>query len=454
MTVTGCFEFIVIFRLYYQPEPLEQIVRSRFSSRQIFIAIFAAFISFAAYTCIFAFRKAFNVAAYEGHMLFGIDYKIALVITQVLGYMSSKFYGIRFISELKRIGRGRLIIVLVAIAWLSWLLFALLPAPYNCWCLFLNGFPLGMLWGVVFSYVEGRRTTDLISAALAVSFIFASGLAKSIAQWVMDYWQISEYWMPFTVGGIFLPPLLLFIYLLEKIPPPDEEDERERMHRLPMPAGKRLELLSRFLPGIVLLIIIYILVTILREIRDSFMADMWRASGEHFEAGVFAQTEATISLIILVLIASMMFIRNNFKAFIFTQVIMLAGFIIALVTTLIYLQQACSLYNWMILVGLGLFLVYIPFNSILFDRFIATFRFAGNVGFLIYVADSFGYLGSVGVLLTKSLFQVQADWLQFYIQVVLTTGMAGIMGTSICMIYFFRKHRSFLRKGAQQELHL
>jgi hypothetical protein len=31
---------------------------------------------------------------------------------------------------------------------------------------------LGMLWGVVFSYVEGRKTTDFIGAALAVSFIF------------------------------------------------------------------------------------------------------------------------------------------------------------------------------------------------------------------------------------------------------------------------------------------
>ncbi|WP_232538717.1 DUF5690 family protein [Chitinophaga tropicalis] len=426
---------------------MEHIATSRFSLQQVFVALFAAFASFAAYTCIFAFRKAFNVASYEGHILLGINYKIALVITQVMGYMTSKFYGIRFISEMKRIGRWKLIIILVSIAWLSWLFFALFPPPYNCWCLFLNGFPLGMLWGVVFSYVEGRRTTDLISAALAVSFIFASGLAKSTAQWVMESWHISEYWMPFAVGAIFMPPLLLFIYLLERIPPPNEEDEAERMHRLPMPAEKRLELLSRFLPGIVLLVIIYILVTILREIRDSFMADMWRASGEHFEAGVFAQTEATISVIILILIASMMFLRNNFKAFLITQVIMLIGFIIALLTTIIYLQQACSLYNWMVLVGLGLFLVYIPFNSILFDRFIATFRFAGNVGFLIYIADSFGYLGSVGVLLTKSLFQVQANWLQFYIQVVLTTGMAGIIGTCICMIYFIRKYRSFLRQS-------
>lgn len=424
---------------------MHQPISNRFSSRQLSVAVFSALITFAAYTCIFAFRKAFNVAAYAGYTVWGLDYKIVLVIIQVLGYMSSKFYGIRFISEMKRVGRGRLILLLVALSWLAWLLFALIPPPYNAWCLFFNGFPLGMIWGIVFSYVEGRRTTDLISAALAVSFIFASGLAKFTAQWVMQSLGVNEFRMPFVVGALFILPLLFFIYLLEKIPPPDAEDKALRMHRLPMPAEERKKLLARFLPGLVMLIVIYILVTILREVRDSFMADMWRASGEPFDASVFTRTETIISLIILVMIAAMIFLQNNYNTFILTQVIMLLGFIISLVTTVVYLQSGLSLYLWMILVGLGLFMVYIPFNSILFDRFIATFRISGNVGFLIYLADSFGYLGSVGVLLTKTLFRIQANWLQFYTQLVLITGCVGIIGTVISIVYFMRKYRSEIK---------
>jgi hypothetical protein len=412
----------------------------KFSSREISVAIFAAITSFAAYTSIFAFRKAFNVAPYAGHSVLGMDYKVVLVVTQVFGYMLSKFYGIRFISEMKRMGRGQLILLLVGIAWMAWLLFALLPAPYNCWCLLFNGFPLGMLWGVLFSYVEGRRTTDLISAALAVSFIFASGLAKSTALWVMNSWQVTEYWMPFVVGCIFMPPLLLFVYLLEKIPPPDAADKAQRMERLPMSREQRRALLAGFLPGILSLVVIYVLVTILREVRDSFMADMWRESGEVFNASVFASTETIITVVILVLIAAMMLLRNNFRAFMLAQVIMLLGFIISLVITLLYMQQLTSLYSWMLLVGLGLYMVYIPFNSILFDRFIAAFRFAGNVGFLIYLADSFGYLGSVGVLLIKTILKVEANWLQFYQQLVLVTGLVGLAGTIISLLYFRRKY--------------
>ncbi|MEJ7913161.1 MAG: DUF5690 family protein, partial [Chitinophagaceae bacterium] len=58
-----------------------------------YTSLLAAFVCFGAYTCIFAFRKAFNVAPYEGHRVLGLDYKVMIIITQVFGYMLSKFYG-------------------------------------------------------------------------------------------------------------------------------------------------------------------------------------------------------------------------------------------------------------------------------------------------------------------------------------------------------------------------
>ncbi len=418
---------------------------SYFSFKNSFYtSLFAAAVCFAAYTCIFSFRKAFNVASYDGYEVAGLNYKVVLVITQVAGYMLSKFYGIKFISELKRVGRGKLILVLVGISWFAWLLFALIPPPYNFWVLMLNGFPLGMLWGVVFSYVEGRKATDFIGAALAVSFIFGSGIAKSVAQAVMTNWGVTEYWMPFVTALIFFFPLLLFVYLLEKIPPPDASDVAQRTERLPMRAADRKAFLKLFLPGIVLLVLVYIFVTVLREVRDSFMADMWRASGEEFLPGVFAKTETLISIIILVMIAGMVVIKNNLKAFLIAQWMMLAGFVLSGIVTWFYLQQQLNTFNWMTLVGLGLYMTYIPYNSILFDRLLAAFKYAGNVGFLIYVADAFGYLASVSVVLTKTVFKLQLNWLQFYTTLVLITSVAGVLFTFFSIFYFNKKHKVML----------
>jgi hypothetical protein len=94
---------------------------------------------------------------------------------------------------------------------------------------------------------------------------------------------------------------------------------------------------------------------------------------------------------------------------------------------------------WMILVGLGLYMVYIPFNSVFFERMIAAFRFTGNVGFLIYLADSFGYLGSVSVLLSKEIFKVQLNWVVFFSNSVLILSVAGLLITVYAGYYFWKK---------------
>jgi hypothetical protein len=99
----------------------------------------------------------------------------------MIGYMLSKFYGIKFIAELKIQGRFSTAVVLVGTAWLSLLFFGITPAPYGMIFLFINGFMLGFMWGIVFSYVEGRRATDFIGAVMAVSFIFAGGFTRSVA---------------------------------------------------------------------------------------------------------------------------------------------------------------------------------------------------------------------------------------------------------------------------------
>jgi hypothetical protein len=103
---------------------------------------------------------------------------------------------------------------------------------------------------------------------------------------------------------------------------------------------------------------------------------------------------------------------------------------------------------WMSLIGLGLYLGYVPFNSIFFDRMIAAFQYAGTVGFIMYVADSFGYLGSVGVLFFKEFGFAKVSWLDFFISIgyfISITATALMTGS---MVYFHLKHRS-LKKSTE-----
>ncbi|MEO7531678.1 MAG: DUF5690 family protein, partial [Sediminibacterium sp.] len=177
-----------------------------FKASPLQTGIYAAVAAFLTYTMIFGFRKSYTVCTFDGLRFWGLNYKTILVLSQMIGYLMAKFYGIKFISELKRLGRYKIILLLVGIAWSAWLFFAIVPPPYNAVFLFINGFPLGMLWGVVFSYVEGRRSTDFIGASLAVSFIFASGFVKTVGGWLLLEFHLSEFWVPFATGLVFALP--------------------------------------------------------------------------------------------------------------------------------------------------------------------------------------------------------------------------------------------------------
>src|SRR6478735_693681 len=401
--------------------------------------LYAAVVVFLTYTMIFGFRKSCTVCTFDGLRFAGLNYKIILVLSQMIGYLMAKFYGIKFISELKRLGRYKIILLLVGIAWLAWFFFAIIPAPYNAVFLFINGFPLGMLWGVVFSYVEGRRSTDFIGAALAVSFIFASGFVKSVGGWLLLEFHLSEFWVPFATGLVFAIPLLFFIYLIEKIPPPDEADIAARMKRTPMSAADRKKFISNFLPGLVACIVIYGFATIFRDLRDNFSADMWKEMGYLNQPAIFSKTETPIALIVLVLIGSMVLIKNSFKALMVAHLFIALGFALAGICTYFFVNGKLDPVWWMTSVGLGLYMVYIPFNSVFFERLIAAFRFTGNVGFLIYLADSFGYVGSVGVLLSKEIFKVKLNWVNFFSNSVMILSVIGVLVTVFSAYYFNRK---------------
>ena len=43
--------------------------------------------------------------------------------------------------------------------------------------------------------------TDVLASLLGVSMVISSGTAKSVGLYVMDIWQVSEFWMPALIGG-------------------------------------------------------------------------------------------------------------------------------------------------------------------------------------------------------------------------------------------------------------
>ncbi|HTJ48643.1 MAG TPA: DUF5690 family protein [Cyclobacteriaceae bacterium] len=421
------------------------------NSNGFWFSLYATCAAFSLYTCVYAFRKTFSVATFDGLMYAGISYKVWLVIAQVVGYGLSKFIGIKFISELQANSRSKGILVMVSVAGVSWLLFALVPPPFNIIFLFTNGLPLGLVWGMVFGYLEGRKMTEILGAGLSISFIFSAGLCKSVGGFIMRYWGTSEFWMPFVAACLFILPLLFFLWLLNRIPPPNDEDIKLRTKREPMNADERKTFFKTFWPGIILFVLAYMLLTTFRDFRDNFSAEVWKTLGYGNSPEIFTTTEIPVSIAVLIIMGSLMIIKNNKIALMVNHIIIMAGMIIIGISTFMFTHNMINAPTWMISIGLGLYLGYVPFNSIFFDRLIASFQYVGTVGFIMYVADSFGYLASISVLFFKEFGYAKLSWLNFLISTGYILSISGTLLTFGSMVYFIVKHRRWAVKKVVQE---
>ena len=418
----------------------------------IVFTVVAGVAGFCAYFSMYAFRKPFAAATFEAvpGWSFVLDYKIALVIAQAAGYALSKLIGVKVISEIDPARRGAAILALIGASWLALIAFALIPAPWNVAALFFNGLPLGMIWGLVFGYMEGRRVSEVLGAILCASFILSSGVVKSVGAWFLDTVHVTPFWMPAATGAVFFPLLFVSVWTLGQLPPPDAEDEAARVRRAPMSAGQRGAFLKAYAPGIILLVLAYVLLTALRDFRDNFAAELWSALGYGKEAGIFTASELPVAAISLVALAAVMIVRDNLRALMVIHAIVFAGFIMLGASTLAFQAHLLRPLPWMIIAGAGLYMAYTPFNAMLFDRLVAFSGRVATAGFLIYVADASGYCGSVALLLWRNFGGLKLDWLQFFTLSAYATSLIGAVLTVLAALYF----RTRAHRNAQDKLRL
>lgn len=277
-----------------------------------------------------------------------------------------------------------------------------------------------------------------MGALMSISLIFASGFVKTVARTLMSLASVSDYWMPFLTGLVFLLPLFLFVFCLEVIPPPSKEDQELRTKRVPMDAKQRRKFITTFLPGIILTIIIYVLLTCIRDMRDNFEVEIWNGLGIH-NNHIYTQIDTLISVVVLVMMGLLILIKDNLKAFTVIHIMIISGCLLIGVSTFFFDRGYIGPVSWMALLGMGLYMAYIPYNAIFFERMIANFHYKSNIGFIMYVADSIGYVGSFSILLFHEFGETSTSWMHFFKQCLFAIPLIGGVCSILSLIYFRRK---------------
>jgi hypothetical protein len=383
----------------------------------------------------YAFRKPFTAGEYAAVALGGIQTKTLLVTAQVLGYTLSKFIGVKVVAEMPAGRRIVWLLGLIGAAEAALLLFALTPTPWNGVFLFLNGLPLGMVFGLVLGFLEGRRHTEALTAGLCTSFIVAGGVTKSVGAYLLQA-GLTEAWMPFCAGLLFVPPLLLFAWMLARIPAPSAADVAARSVRTPMDGAERRAFYGRYAFGLSLLMLVFLLTTVLRSVRDDFALEIWNGLGVAGEPSVFAQSEIVVGVAIMLLSGLMVCVRDNRVAFFAALAMSIVGFALIGVALLGLNVGETSPLGFMVLHGLGVYLPYVVFHTTVFERLIALTRDRGTIVFLMGLADAIGYLGYAAVMIVKNCVGTLDHFLDFFVPLSWIVAGAGILLLLPCWRYF------------------
>ena len=345
------------------------------------------------------------------------------------------------ISVLKRENRLRFIILSVALAEASLVLFGCLPRPFNVFALFFNGLSLGCMWGVIFSFLEGRRVTDLLASLMGLSIALSSGTAKSIGLWVMDGLHINEFWMPAFIGAFAFPLLSLLGWLMTRMPQPTEADKALRTERVTMDGEARRRVFRSYMPVLTLLFAATLFITVLQDIKEDFLVKIIDVEAAGLSSWAFAKVDATVTLIILGLFALLSMVRSHVRALLLLLGLVTAGTLTLSFVAFHYDTLQLPPMLWLFLQSLSLYTVYLSFQTLFFERFIACFRIRGNVGFFIITLDFIGYAGTVLVLVVKEWLSPDVVWLDFYNHMSAYVGVFCAVAFCLAAFYIVRRYR-------------
>ncbi len=393
--------------------------------------------AFGTYFCMYGFRKPYTAATYSNVSLFGVDYKFLLIIAQTTGYVIAKWLGLKIVSEILPEQRIKMLLGLILFAESMLLLFGFVPRPWNILCLLLNGLPLGVVFGLVLTFLEGRKNTEALIAGLCASFIVSDGVSKSVGAMMLDH-GVAENFMPFFAGLIFAVPTLIFIGMLNYVPLPSAADIANRSLRAPMKAQARWDFFVKYLPGLAGITIAYLFVTLLRSVRADFAPEIWKSLGYRQTPALFTQSELLVSFGVVIINALAIFVPNHYKAFRFSLLTCLGGFVLLLFAVW-SLHYGLGKFPFMVLTGLGVYIPYVAVHTTIFERLIAITKEKANIGFLMYLVDSVGYTGYIILMLFRYAVPKGDSILYLFLRACILLGICGGIIILYCNWYFKKK---------------
>ncbi|CAJ1421361.1 unnamed protein product, partial [Effrenium voratum] len=327
-------------------------------------------------------------------------------IAFVIGFGAAKFPAIRLGTSVFFFKhRLSILLALLVVSMLASGSAALLPAAWplmKVLAIFVSSFLSSFLYGGIVTYLEGRRSTEILLAFVAGALVFAGTLSRAMATWLLAA-GCGPRWMPLLLGTVACCGSCYLLLLTAWAPAPSARDVELRSARVPMDARTQWKFLRDNFLGIFSAIIVYSCMVGLRSFRDFYTQQIFTAALNGTPASqiyVLADIPgAVFSFLSLVL---MSWVVNSQKALILMFLLTACGVAFMAGATYLFQTGAMDGVTWILLYSGGFYTSYSMLNAPLNERIFAATRAEGTCTFLVYASDLSGYVVTIALLMYQS----------------------------------------------------
>jgi hypothetical protein len=197
------------------------------------------------------------------------------------------------------------------------------------------------------------------------------------------------------------------------------------------------------------ILIAYLLITVLRSVRDDFAPEIWSDLGFGGVPSIYARSEIWVGLAVMVVNALVFLIKDNRRGFFCGLWIGIGGLAVGLAAVPAWQGGMLPPFAFMVLLGIGMYLPYVAVHTVIFERLIALTREKGNIGYLMYLADSAGYLGYVGLMLGKGYLHTGKGFLPFFLLLSTVILLGALLCFAASMLVYRRRFPATISSGSR-----
>eukprot|EP00039_Didymoeca_costata_P031589 m.35565 g.35565 ORF g.35565 m.35565 type:complete len:481 (+) comp8893_c0_seq2:361-1803(+) len=367
-----------------------------------------------------------------------LQVKVWYSLASNVGYGVSKLPAYFIVPTVKRNHRIRLLMVLCGLMMLFTVAFwKFLPVPARILGIFLGGLPGSWVYAIVFSFFEGRMSTELLNAVLNLVIICGGALSRAVGESYLRMLDDKD-WMPLAVAATLAPFSAACFIFLGLTPGPSEQDTKNKAERRVMHARERLLFLKKFAPGIVAITLCYACIISFRSLRDYFALEVYTSVlGVTPAPWVYIVADWPAGVLTSMIMVAMTHVKDNRLGLLILLGMCLSGAVIVGISTTIYMLSGAQ-FVLIVGVGLGLYLMWAPLPALVYDRLLAASMTPGTVMGVIFMSDCAGYVGTTALLLYKGLGSSgnDKDLEDIFIWAALALAVIGICTIGIACFYF------------------